>query len=481
MPSALLVALLLAADPTPDDARQTRAILHAALAKHATVSRYTALEAGRARAYTKQAVVEATWMPPAIEREALLLLERRSNAELANLLADGRWPELETVAQRFAKYGRSVVGCVLVRGHVLGFERKNVTNVGSEPGATLCRDVLEFLATSYEENLEQGQEMAADSTYALMGRTVAAIDAYMSAWARLTLRRALIQSLDRRSEYLSVDEVDDLVQQREFNGDASEPAEEPAEAPKMLIATTEIREDGSVLTLRVPHFYPGLAADVRLLTLGAGDVDAIVLDLRGSPGGRLAEAVELAQAFSHERVLIEVVGREQTLSMSSDTSERLSTQVPLMVLVDGKTASAAETTAALLQDLGRAVVVGPEATYGKGTAQAYVPVGEGMLRLTTGFVRLPGGRYLECVGVQPDVLAGVAVSGPRECDEPQALRPPSTHGDAEWPRSVLARRARLQAIAKKLSTEGSFRAMTDGLEIARELARLWPRPERLAK
>lgn len=165
--------------------------------------------------------------------------------------------------------------------------------------------------------------------------------------------------------------------------------------------------------ITVPAFTSGVGHEVRegLETLRAAHATGVVLDLRGDPGGRLDEAVETASAFLDGGQVVSYLrrdGRPQRL----DAVGQGDTATPLVVLVDGGTASAAEVVAGALQDRGRAVLVGTR-TFGKGTVQEPARLSDGsQLELTVARYTTPGGRSPEGVGLEPDI--GVAPGSPPE-------------------------------------------------------------------
>jgi carboxyl-terminal processing protease len=130
----------------------------------------------------------------------------------------------------------------------------------------------------------------------------------------------------------------------------------------------------------------------------------VVLDLRGNGGGLITEAVALSGAFLGEGAGVTYVrfdGTTRTIALPDDGVHLRS---PLVVLVDHRTASAAEVVAGVLQDHGRAVVVG-SATFGKGSVQEPVQLPDGsILRRTVGTYALPSGRGIEATGLVPDVV-----------------------------------------------------------------------------
>jgi carboxyl-terminal processing protease len=154
----------------------------------------------------------------------------------------------------------------------------------------------------------------------------------------------------------------------------------------------------------VPAFTQGVGRQVRQAAreLRAKHATGLILDLRGDPGGLLSEAVETASAFLDGGAVV-TYSRRDELSQRLDADGRGDTATPLVVLVDGSTASAAEVVAGALQDRGRAVVVGTR-TFGKGTVQEPHRLADGSsLALTVARYTLPSGRSVEGVGIEPDI------------------------------------------------------------------------------
>ncbi|MGL4460819.1 MAG: S41 family peptidase, partial [Planctomycetia bacterium] len=131
---------------------------------------------------------------------------------------------------------------------------------------------------------------------------------------------------------------------------------------------------------------------------------SLLIDLRGNPGGLLDVAVQTANIFVDQGVIVSTQGRSWGQSWSHRALQRPVWKFPLILLVDGDSASASEILAGALQDLGRAKVVGTR-TYGKGSVQSIFPLnGAGAgLRLTTAHFFSPTGRPYERRGVTPDV------------------------------------------------------------------------------
>ncbi|MCW2598956.1 MAG: carboxyl-terminal protease [Frankiales bacterium] len=177
------------------------------------------------------------------------------------------------------------------------------------------------------------------------------------------------------------------------------------------LEVTSAMLSGRVGRIAVPAFSRGVGRQVRdaVQQLQAKHATGIVLDLRGDPGGLLSEAVETASVFLNGGHVVTYTRRGEE-PQHLDAEGRGDTRTPLVVLVDGGTASAAEVVAGALQDRGRAVVVGSR-TFGKGSVQEPHTLPDGSsLALTVARYYLPSGRSVEGVGIEPDIeVAGPSV------------------------------------------------------------------------
>jgi carboxyl-terminal processing protease len=188
--------------------------------------------------------------------------------------------------------------------------------------------------------------------------------------------------------------------------------------------------EGEVLVLRLASFT---GATRPLLEKAIAEATAtrqprgVVLDLRGNGGGMFRQAVMTADAFLSEGEIVSLRGRTASRrAWQADAAEVLS-GVPIVVLIDGRSASASELVAAALQENGRATVMG-QRSFGKGSVQSVVPLGadKGALRLTTSLYYGPSGRSVQRAGVGPDIElvaapANAAAARRREADRAQAL------------------------------------------------------------
>jgi carboxyl-terminal processing protease len=160
----------------------------------------------------------------------------------------------------------------------------------------------------------------------------------------------------------------------------------------------------------INHFHRNSHVDLEneILAMQAGQdtpLSGIILDLRGNPGGVLRPAVEMADGFLDGGMIVYTTGRyEATRLEFRALPGQWAADVPLVLLVNSRTASASEVLAAALKDHGRAVIIG-ERTYGKGSIQSIFNLRNGStLKLTTAHYFSPSGNTIHNNGIQPDVL-----------------------------------------------------------------------------
>lgn len=154
----------------------------------------------------------------------------------------------------------------------------------------------------------------------------------------------------------------------------------------------------------------------------------IVLDMRNNPGGLLDQSLTVADSFLDRGPIVSVKGRlpESNRTYAAEKGD-LARGAPIVVLINGGSASASEIVASALQDHGRAVVMGTR-SFGKGSVQSITPLPiQGGLRLTTAIYYSPSGRPLQALGVEPDIILAEGPSAEaelkREADLPRAIRP----------------------------------------------------------
>jgi carboxyl-terminal processing protease len=173
------------------------------------------------------------------------------------------------------------------------------------------------------------------------------------------------------------------------------------------------------------------------------ELRGLILDLRNNPGGLLAQAVRIGDMFLKEGVIVYTDGRVDAQKQKFFAHSRgTEPEYPIVVLVNGGSASASEIIAGALKDHGRALIVGTQ-TFGKGSVQTITPLENGgALALTTALYYTKSGNSIQARGVKPDVEVEAVSNGSdqlqgvrspigeiREEDIPGAIRNPST-GDA---------------------------------------------------
>jgi carboxyl-terminal processing protease len=165
----------------------------------------------------------------------------------------------------------------------------------------------------------------------------------------------------------------------------------------------------------------GLEAAMKSLKQQSGDkLTGVILDLRNNPGGLLDQAVAVSNAFLDRGEIVSIRGRraQDTRRFEAQPGRDLVPGLPMVVLINGGSASASEIVAGALQDHHRAVLLGTR-SFGKGSVQTVLPIKEsgGAIRLTTALYYTPSGRSIQATGIEPDVevppakIEKVAVNG----------------------------------------------------------------------
>jgi carboxyl-terminal processing protease len=173
-------------------------------------------------------------------------------------------------------------------------------------------------------------------------------------------------------------------------------------------------ENGNVGYIRVTSFTaqtsPGLKKAFEDIHKEAGDkLIGYVLDLRNNPGGLLDEAISVADAFLDKGEIVSTRGRNpDDMRRDNATPGDMARGLPVVVLINGGSASASEIVAGALQDHKRAIVVGTQ-SFGKGSVQTLFNVpGGGSIRLTTARYYTPSGKSIQAKGITPDITVEAA-------------------------------------------------------------------------
>ena len=203
------------------------------------------------------------------------------------------------------------------------------------------------------------------------------------------------------------------------------------------LTAARVRSEGESVVIRVstfneqtmPNVLEGLETTLEAMG-GLDDVNGVVLDLRNNPGGLLNAGVDLADAFLERGEVTSTRGRDpEEGDRFNATAGDIIDGLPMVVLINGGSASASEIVAGALQDHRRAVVVGTK-SFGKGSVQTIMPVqGDGAIRLTTSRYYTPSGRSIQALGISPDIVVAQPPRLPGEEDEgEEEARPGRTEG-----------------------------------------------------
>lgn len=244
---------------------------------------------------------------------------------------------------------------------------------------------------------------------------------------------------------------------RIFREGFTEPRDLVLQRDRVRVASVESRlEPGGVGYVRIKSFQD--RTDVHLAKAldelkrhNGGPLSGVVLDLRNNPGGLLDQAIRVADRFLLEGVIVTTQGRGPA-QRDEERAHPVDTEpgYPLVVLVNGGSASASEIVAGALQDHRRAVLLGSK-TFGKGSVQSVIDLEDGSgLKLTVARYHTPSGRSIHETGIEPDVRV--------EEDGQSALRPASTaSADTQLAAALVLLRdpAAYQATTRKTAAAGA--------------------------
>jgi carboxyl-terminal processing protease len=217
---------------------------------------------------------------------------------------------------------------------------------------------------------------------------------------------------------------------------AEEPFDVSLTRAVIKIKSVRARLEGKVGVIRISSFSEQTEAGIeeameKLKAEAKGPLQGLVLDLRNNPGGLLSQAVAVSDAFLERGEIVSTRSRkpEDSQRYNARTGD-IAGGVPIVVLINGGSASAAEIVAGALQDQHRAILLGTK-SFGKGSVQTIIPLtGHGAMRLTTARYFTPSGRSIQAVGIEPDIVVeparienlDAAARQRREADLPGALR-----------------------------------------------------------
>lgn len=194
--------------------------------------------------------------------------------------------------------------------------------------------------------------------------------------------------------------------------------------------------------IRIKSFTKSTSRDLDkvLSEFQTKKVKKLILDLRNNPGGLLNQAVEVSDRFLEvENLIVYTQGRTEDQNMRFTTHTRKNqVDYPMIILVNGGSASASEIVAGALQDPGRAVILGTQ-TFGKGSVQTIIPLSDGSaLRMTTARYYTPSGRVIQENGITPDIIV-----------EPNPVKPEVKDELSEKEKQVKAEKDKFRRILRE--------------------------------
>lgn len=233
------------------------------------------------------------------------------------------------------------------------------------------------------------------------------------------------------------------------------------------LTAVRVRTEGDTVVVRVTTFNEKTYINLRdgledaIANLGGLEsINGVVLDLRNNPGGLLDQSIRVSDAFLEKGEIVSTRGRyaEDSDRFNAAPGDLIAGK-PLVVLINGGSASASEIVAGALKDHRRAIIVGTK-SFGKGSVQSVIPLrGESAMRLTTARYYTPSGRSIQALGVSPDIVV----------EQPRVDRDAVVEDEAENVRSEADLRGSLN---NDSLTEEEIRQIEEDAEMAKASADL---------
>ena len=192
--------------------------------------------------------------------------------------------------------------------------------------------------------------------------------------------------------------------------DQGKPQEVTLSLERAVIRVTSVKHEmlpHGIGYLRISQFQNRTGSDL-IKAIGnlqsQGELKGLILDLRNNPGGVLSAAIEVTDAFINQGLIVSTKGRDELLDSKYEaTNSTVLANEPIVVLINGGSASAAEIVAGALQDHERAVLIGTP-SFGKGSVQTILALeNKYALKLTTALYYTPSGRSIQATGIQPTI------------------------------------------------------------------------------
>jgi carboxyl-terminal processing protease len=347
------------------------------------------------------------------------------NAQLARLIAD-----IQNTTSRYSVHSRQDTSAVASQVAHLASQRIGLNETATLMEFTaaasgsldhyssyLTADQLRDIYSQIEGNfVGLGVELKADNGSLLIVRVIPHSPAEQAG----VLANDRITAVDgQATKDLSTDEAASLLTGAEGSY-VRVMVETAGQSPRLLsiqrshvdvpsLENVKILEpDTGVAYIRIPAFQKTTARDLEaaMWDLHRQGMRSLVLDLRGNPGGLLTASVEMADKFIADGPIVTTRGRSEEENFNYQAHRPGTWRVPLVVLIDGDSASAAEIFAGAIKDSGRGKIVGSR-SYGKGSVQGIFPLGYAGAgaRITTAKFYSPKGHPISSIGITPDIDA----------------------------------------------------------------------------
>ncbi|MGM0521758.1 MAG: S41 family peptidase [Pseudomonadota bacterium] len=362
----------------------------------------------------------ATFMPIALLSASLIAAPPQAEAQTLDSLPNSSeadelpLEEIQTLAEVFERIKRAYVEEVddstLLRNAMRGMLSEldpHSTYLDEEEFKSLRESTQgEFGGIGIEVGMENGQLTV-----------ITPIDDTPASEAGLMSRDIIIGIDGTPTESLSLQEAVNLMRGEPGTKLTISILRSGEDSPREFTLTREVIRTESVKHellepgygyLRISQFQSRTAAQAHEALQNMADeteeLKGLVLDLRNNPGGVLQSAVDVADLFLDEGLVVYTEGRLSDAQMEfSATPDTPAADIPLVVLINGGSASAAEIVAGAIQDQRRGVIMGTD-SFGKGSVQQIMPLGNGEgLKLTTALYYTPNGRSIQAQGIEPDV------------------------------------------------------------------------------
>ena len=236
------------------------------------------------------------------------------------------------------------------------------------------------------------------------------------------------------------------------------------------------RSIGKTIVMRVSTFndqtYPNLKDGIAKQIEVAGGIDNVngfVVDLRNNPGGLLNQAIMVSDAFLEKGEIVSTRGRDPaTGDRWNARSGDLAEGKPIVVLINGGSASASEIVAGALQDHHRAIVVGTK-SFGKGSVQTIMPLpDDGAMRLTTARYYTPSGRSIQALGVSPNIIVEQPRRALKDAEPEEEQKKMRSEADlrGSLDNDSISEAERTQIEAERASAEEAAKLRKDDFQLA---------------